>query len=546
MRRRVLSSGFRACLAALVLLLVGSAVAQQPTTVSIPDRTAEIGDLLREGRQLEVERRWGEALGHYEDAIRLFPGDAALHRRFEFTRLHYDLGRRYNDRSFCDALSKLPADRALELYAQVLLKIQTHYVEAPNWKELLERGTNSFEVALSEPTFLQRSLPAWSRPAVDQFRHELRRTLGLRAVDSLGDTRDAVAAAAGLAQRRLSILPTAVVLEYLCGAANTLDPYSTYLTPNQLAEVYSQIDGNFVGLGIELKAQGCELLIVRVIPGSPAEQAGIRAGDRIISVDGRSTANLSTDAAADLLQGEAGSVVELTVVTPSGPARQLSICRRRVDVPSVDGAKIIDTDHGIAYFRLVCFQKTTCRDLDTVLWRLHREGMKGLIVDLRGNPGGLLTSAVEAVDRFVDRGVIVSTRGRSIQEDFTYAAHTAGTWRVPLVVLIDHDSASAAEIFAGAIRDHRRGTIVGVRSFGKGSVQGIFPLNPSSAGLRLTTARFYSPSGRAYSRIGVEPDVAVRLAARPIGGTVSLRPNDDDDSMLSAALQAARRLAQPR
>ena len=140
--------------------------------------------------------------------------------------------------------------------------------------------------------------------------------------------------------------------------------------------------------------------------------------------------------------------------------------------------------------------------------------MKSLVIDVRGNPGGLLVSAVEVVDRFVDRGIIVSTRGRSAQEDFTYSAHEQGKWQMPLVVIVDQDSASAAEIFAGAIRDHRRGTIVGVRSFGKGSVQGIFPLEESNAGMRLTTAKFYSPKGNPYSGIGVEPDFPVQRVAR--------------------------------
>lgn len=128
----------------------------------------------------------------------------------------------------------------------------------------------------------------------------------------------------------------------------------------------------------------------------------------------------------------------------------------------------------MGYFRLNCFQKTTSRDIDAALWKLHRDGMKSLVMDLRGNPGGLLTAAVEVVDKLVEDGVIVTTRGRSSLEDYSYTAHKAGTWRVPLVVLIDGDSASASEIFAGAIRDHRRGTIVGQRSYGKGSVQGIF------------------------------------------------------------------------
>ena len=167
--------------------------------------------------------------------------------------------------------------------------------------------------------------------------------------------------------------------------------------------------------------------------------------------------------------------------------------------------------------------------------------MKRLIMDLRGNPGGLLVTAVEVADKFVERGIIVSTRGRSVQEDFTYSAHTAGTWRVPLVVLIDKDSASAAEIFAGAIRDHRRGTIVGARSYGKGSVQGIFPLGISEAGVRLTTAKFYSPNGHPYSRVGVEPDVVVHQTARPVDGTVALT-DDPKDVVLAAAVETARRL----
>jgi carboxyl-terminal processing protease len=169
--------------------------------------------------------------------------------------------------------------------------------------------------------------------------------------------------------------------------------------------------------------------------------------------------------------------------------------------------------------------------------------MRSLVVDVRGNPGGLLVSAVEVVDRFVDRGIIVSTRGRSSQEDFTYSAHEQGKWQMPLVVMIDQDSASAAEIFAGAIRDHGRGTIVGVRSFGKGSVQGIFPLEDSTAGVRLTTAKFYSPKGRPYSNVGVEPDIKVEpdhVVAKPIDGQLPA----PSDAVLSRAVQTARALSQ--
>ena len=547
MRRRVLSANFYVLLAALAAALAACPALAQPgtarasETISIPDHTVEIDVILRQGQQMELQRRWEEALTHYEEASRRYPGDRGLQRRFEFARLHYELGRRYCDQSFLHVTANLPPDEALDLYTQVLLKIQAHYVETPNWKELVERGTNNFEVALSEPAFLERHLLVQDYQALEEFRRELYGMLGPRVVVSRTDACDAVATAAHLAEARLKIAPTAVVLEYLCGAANTLDPYSAYLTPDQLTDVYSQIEGNFVGLGIELKAKEGALLIVRVIGGSPAEDAGIRNGDRIVAVDGRSTRDLSTDEAADLLRGEAGSAVELSVVGPDQQARQLIVHRRRVEVPSVDQVRIIDRDRGIGYCRLTCFQKTTCSDLDAALWELHRDGMSSLIIDLRGNPGGLLTASVEVADKFIDRGIIVSTRGRNTQEDFTYSAHVTGTWRMPLVVLIDQDSASAAEIFAGAIRDHRRGTIVGARSYGKGSVQGIFPLSLTSAGVRLTTAKFFSPTGRPYSRVGVEPDVVVQVAARPADGQIDLQAAVED-AMLTAALQSARNL----
>jgi len=544
MRRRVLWVSGGLFVLALTLILASAAAAQQATAISIPNYSAEIGELLRRGRQLEIEQRWGEALSHYEDAVRQFPLDDSLQRRFDFTRLHYDLGRRYADRSFRESVATLPLDGALRLYANVLLKIEAHYVQVPHWKELIERGTNNLEMALSEPVFLEQNVPRADRAALEEFRRELRGTLGPRVIATRHDAREAVAAAAALGLQRLNISPTAVVLEYLCGATNALDHYSTYLTPDQLNEVYAQIEGNFVGLGIELKSRNGQLLIVRVIPASPAQEAGIRAADRITMVDGQSTAGLSTDQAASLLQGEAGSVVRLMVVTPGSPPRQLTIRRRRVDVPSIDRAEILDSRHGIAYLKLVCFQKTTCNDLDEALWKLHRQGMRSLIIDLRGNPGGLLVTSVEVVDKFVDRGIIVSTRGRDTRENFTYSAHAAGTWRMPLVVLIDRDSASAAEIFAGAIRDHRRGTIIGTRSYGKGSVQGIFPLDVTSAGVRLTTAKFYSPAGRPYSGIGVEPNVVVRLVAKPVAG--SLASGEPQDPILSAALQAARAAINPQ
>jgi len=527
-----------------VLLLGGVGLAQ--SSQSAPDRASEVREVLRQGQELEVDHRWGEALSHYEEAVRQFPDDHGLQRRFEFTRLHYDLTRRYDDHSYREALDRTSLTQALDVYSEVLLKIEAHHVEAPNWKQLVERGTNSLEVALSEPAFLDRHVPQADTDALNEFRYELRRLLGARVIQSRRDARNAVAWAAELAETRLALAPPAVVLEYTCGASNTLDVYSAYLTPGQLTDIYAQIEGNFVGLGVELRADDGALLIVRVIRGSPAQKSGILAGDRIVTVDGQSTRELNTDQAANLLQGEVGSVAELVVISPDREPRDVNVRRQRVEVPSVDEVRVIDSTLGVGYLKLTCFQKTTSRDVDAALWDLHRAGMKSLIMDLRGNPGGVLDIAVDVADKFIDQGVIVSTAGRSAQENFTYSARQVGTWRVPLVVLIDHDSASAAEIFAGAIRHHRRGTIVGTRSYGKGSVQRICPLSLTGAGLRLTTSKFYSPSGRPYSRVGVEPDVEVRQTARPIDGSADLPPTTGDDPALSVALQAVAQLVAQR
>jgi len=529
-------------LSAVVVLpsVISTASAQLPTTITISDPRGDIADMLRGGQRLELQRRWGEALSLYEDGIRKYPNETSLRERFNTSRLHYDLERRYADRSFCESVLRLSTERSLELYSQVLLKIESHYVDVPHWKELVERGVNNLNIALSEPSFVDRNIPQQYRDEINEYRADLRDILGSQIIGSRADARNVVATAARKAQQRLAIPSAAVVLEFLCGATNALDPYSTYLTPDQLNEVYAQIEGNFVGLGLELKVQNGDLVIVRVISGSPAEEAGVRPQDKIMAIDRRSTQDLTTDQAANLLQGEEGSTVVLTLSAAGQAPRQLSVRRRRVEVPSVDQVSVIDPQYGIGYFKITCFQKTTARDLDAALWKLHREGMKSLVIDVRGNPGGLLVSAVEVVDRFVERGVIVSTHGRSAQEDFTYSAHEQSKWKIPLVVMIDQDSASAAEIFAGAIRDHRRGTIVGVRSFGKGSVQGIFPLEDSTAGVRLTTAKFFSPNGRPYSQVGVEPDVMVRSAARPVNGQIM----GNGDTMLNAAMQVARGVTQ--
>lgn len=539
----------------LSLLLVSAAAAQSQIAIRIPTSTPEVETILAQGRELETQRRWGEAVSLYEEASRRNPGLTALEDRLDLAKIHYDLGRRYADSSFRKSVTTLSEQESLDLFAQVMSRIFTHYVHQPDWKALVHRGTLGLSVALYEPTFVEEHLTNIDADRIAGFRTECQQLTAGMAIHDRNQARDAVTHVARLAQQRIGLNPTVVVFEYIAGALGGLDEYSAFLTSGQLTDIYSQIDGNFVGLGVELKAQNNALLIVNVIPGSPADRAGIKKNDRLVGVAGRSTHEMTTDQAADLLQGEAGTTVDLVAVTGDESPRTLQVRREQVEVPSIEGARLLDAEAGIAYLKLSCFQKTTSSDLDGALWKLYRQGMKSLIIDLRGNPGGLLTSSVEIADKFLEQGSIVATRGRGANEDFNYTAHRVGTWRVPLVVLIDGESASASEILAGALRDHRRATIVGARSYGKGSVQGIFPLTIGGMGVRLTTAKFYSPNGHPYSRVGVEPDVLVRAAEKPILGMLGGANNaaaevqppttaqvtPENDATLQAGLQAARR-----
>lgn len=498
---------------------------------------AQLRQVLQQGKVLEDERRWGEALVHYEKAAKQFPQRDDITVRLQTARVHFDVARRYGDTAFTNAIRANSEHQALDALSEVLLKIQAYSVNAPQWQVLFDRGTRNLSVALTKPVFVERVLPGWRQESINYARQQLQQLAAGQKVGSRHDLYDRATTIASELSRRAGIPQQVVLLEYTCGAASALDPYSSFLTRDQYADVMSQIAGNFVGLGIEIRNDEETLLIVNVLAGGPAAEAGLKPNERIVQVDGKTTMEVSVDTAADMLKGEEGTYVQLVVADINGNQRKMRLERRRVEIPSVENVRIVDKQYGVGYIKLSSFQKNTLRDFNAALWALHHKGMRSLIVDVRGNPGGLLDCSVAIADKFVNEGLIVATRGRNPREDFDHQAKQFGTWRVPLVVLIDGDSASASEIFAGAIHDHHRGSIVGERSYGKGSVQGIFPLNRSGAGIRLTTAKFYTPTGTPISGRGVTPDITVYTAAKPATeGEV-----EAIDSTFDTALQVARR-----
>ena len=295
------------------------------------------------------------------------------------------------------------------------------------------------------------------------------------------------------------------------GMLTSLDPHSSYLSPDDAADMRVQTRGEFGGLGIEVTQEEGFVKVVSPMDGTPADQAGVEAGDFITHVDGESVLGLGLDQAVDMMRGPVGSEIIITVVREGSPEPfDVSIIRDIITLTAVRSRTVGDT----VVLRLSTFSDQTFPSMrDQLAERVEELGgldnVNGFVIDLRNNPGGLLNQAVRVSDAFLDAGEIVSTRGRDPQDGDRFNAQQGDLAEgKPVVVLINGGSASASEIVAGALQDHRRAIVVGTKSFGKGSVQTVMPLRGEGA-MRLTTARYYTPSGRSIQALGVSPDIIV-------------------------------------
>jgi len=516
----------------------------------------DLDHLIREGRMLEAEARWAEVLTLYEAALRIHRDDAALMERYLIARFHCDVGRRFHDTSYLNLIRTLTPIETLHFFEEVINRFQEDYAEPLRWESLFRHGIKNFGIALTDTNFQKKVNLEVSPEQLDSYLSAMQTTVNGWIIRDREDMRNGILHIAEGAQKQLGINPAVVIMEFTCGMVNSLDPNSTYLTPNQLNDQLSAIYGNLVGLGVELRSDRESLQVVRVIPGSPAEERGLKAGDRILSVDGTSTRGRDTDSAADLLQGAEGTTVRLTILSPGLGQRQreVSVTRRQIEVPSVEDVKMLDDKLG--YIKLTNFQSKTRIELTRALRDLERQGMKCLILDMRRNPGGLFTMGVDVASMFIEQGPIVRTQGRDRGLDSPCMA-SGETWHVPLILLIDEESASASEIVAGAIRDHDRGILIGRRTYGKGTIQKVIPVPTGSArnvrsGIKLTTEKFYSPQGWSYSGVGVTPHFTIQeegrtLLARPFDGILPLplpRPitSNLDDPFIQEAVRVSKSL----
>jgi len=301
--------------------------------------------------------------------------------------------------------------------------------------------------------------------------------------------------------------PQDVLYGAIKGMVRTLDPHSFFMSPEEYKELMVETKGKFSGVGIEITIRNHVLTVVSPIEGTPAFKAGIKAGDQIIMIGDKSSKELSIMDAVKLIRGPKGSKIKLTIRRKE-IEKPIDFMITR-DVIPIKSVRSFSLPFDIGYIRISNFQSNTSKELSKALEDMEdKKELKGLILDLRNNPGGLLSQAVKVADKFLDSGLIVSIKGRDKKEEESVAHKNGKPRKYPMIALVNEGSASASEIVAGALQDNKRALILGSTTFGKGSVQTLFPLSDGS-GLRLTTAIYYTPSGRSIQAKGIEPDIKV-------------------------------------
>lgn len=324
------------------------------------------------------------------------------------------------------------------------------------------------------------------------------------------------------------------------GMLMTLDPHSSYMSPAVFKELKVDTSGRFDGVGIEVAVRDGFLTVVAPIKGSPADKAGVEPGDRILKIDDESTENMDLTQAVTKMRGKRGSRVVLTIMRKNAKQPiEIALTRQAINVPSVK-YEVLDKRYG--YISISSFQSDTAKSLKKAIGELKdKDALHGIILDLRKNPGGLLDQAVEVSDVFLDKGVIVTTESRGQEIDRREANPEGEKVTCPVIVLVDHGSASASEIVAGALQDNKRAMILGLQSFGKGSVQTVVELDDGS-GLKLTVARYFTPSGRSIQAQGITPDIVVPAEAPK----VEEKKPSVSEGMLPGHLEVSRERVLPK
>jgi len=492
--------------------------APSPTDFSSPSRK----NLESQARAAHKAGNWLLAVRCYDELIHgKEKPSAEVREAYQECLRRYSLQRRHGDRLYHDSLGKLEQRDALAILDQVLETLSKSYFDPHKTDPgaLFRNGLQEIAYALDDEAFTKQYLPTADKKVLDALRVRLEELKAQRVTNSQ-QCRDAIVPFARYAHQQgavANVQRAAVLfaLEFACGACNSLDEYTLYLTPFHL----NALRGRYVGVGVDLAITDQKVVISRVYPNSPAEDAKLAAGDRVQQIDSQDVDGMAPDAVAERLLGEPDTIIELDVLSdnPMNPGEPIKshirLVRRAVATPTVEHRMAGTMGSGledVGYLRIHSFQETTPKEVQEALAQLQTAGIKGLILDLRGNPGGLFKAAVQVSDLFLgENSIIVFTQGQLKEFNKPYKAEGGNPFQAPVVVLVDGDTASSAEILAAALKENGKAKLFGQTTFGKGTIQQIIPLNHAGGGIRVTVARFSSPLKTLVAGSGVVPNVTV-------------------------------------
>jgi carboxyl-terminal processing protease len=483
-------------------LLALSAFAPSLPAEGLPASPEQLRD---QARQYEQRGQWTQACACYNLVLKT-SHDAGDREHFVNCLRHANQLRRHRDPDFVKNIRDRREPEALDVYEEVLQHLLENYVEHDKIRltDVVRRGLEEFRFALEDDAFRREYLAQVPLARVRAFAERLERR-PLPEVQKIREARIRVRGIAEEALEQLGLNPSAVVLEFAWGAGNALDDYTVLLTPSQFSFLQATLRGEVVGVGLKLGSSDQKVIITTVAPNSPAAEKGLKPNDQVVRVDGQLTEGWSDEAVAARLLGRIGTAVDLDVQTADLGPRTVRLVRQPVLMPSIDWEPL--PRDGVGYIRILTFQESTPQELKDALLQLQAAGMRALVLDLRGNSGGVLHAATQAAELFLPDGVIARTESPLLRFKMTYRAHNPHALTLPLVVLIDGETASAAEVVAGALKENQRATLVGAPTYGKGSIQCPLPLRTLPAGLWLTVARIYSPSKQPYNGRGVLPHI---------------------------------------
>ncbi len=496
-------------------LLIGSGLFLSTSRVyALPEK--EIRQAVELAERYEAQGNWKEARDLYELLLSQKDPGLKIRDRYHNAQRRLLQTRRHQDQSYRNEVLSIEYGQAIRIYnviSNTLLdaSIEKKKIDAT---KLFKKGLEELDAALANPTFVEYHIPAPKRDDIPAFRAALKKTWGDMDKLSRKEAAKQIGEIAMAAEATLDLSATVVAMEFACGACYAIDDYTAYLTPNQLRELTRSLSRTeIIDVGLTLDIRDNRIVVHEVARDSQASGA-VKPNDQIVSVDKKPVVDLPLQTVKEMLKGPSGSFVEIEVLTPGeAGSRFLRLQRRR---QLVLGINYYPSFRNSAYRHLEInsFTESTVQEVDEALKSMAKDGMKGLILDLRGNGGGVFESSIDTARRFLETGIITSTQHQNPALNRVYQAKNPKALSVPMVVLVDGDTASAAEVLAGALKDNGRATLIGQTTFGKGCTQTVLQLPNTgggipTGGMRLTVARFFSPKGQPYSGRGVIPHIFI-------------------------------------